>query len=193
MINKNNLGGLISLALIGAVVCTLCDMNHVYTRTLSYPDPLWLGQAGWVFPLFLLTFLVMAVVYAQLVARLAGVLACRQSQEKQAVSAFFAESMVLFFLAYLLTGFANKDSALLALTLYGVFLIRVFASYERGFLLVLAVLMAIGGMLGEGALGALGLVQYRIQEVVGVPWWLGALYMNGAFALREGMRFFLGR
>lgn len=46
----------ISLALIGAVVATLCDANHVYTMTLSYPAPILAGQAWWVFPGFFLAF-----------------------------------------------------------------------------------------------------------------------------------------
>lgn len=95
-----------------------------------------------------------------------------------------------FLLAYLLSGFGNRDPLLLSIVFYGSFLIRLAVSYERGFLLLVAALMAVGGVVGEGLLNRFGLVQYRAPEIFGVPFWLGGLYMHGAFALREGVRYF---
>ena len=62
---------------------------------------------------------------------------------------------------------------------------------DRAWLLLIAAAMAVGGMLAEGAMSALGLVAYRHVDVFNVPLWLGGLYLHGAFALREGMRFFV--
>lgn len=101
---------LLSLAVLGAIVATLCDASHVFTHTLSYPSPFVAGQAWWVFP--------------------------------------------------------------------GIFL---------------AVIMGIGGMLAEGLMSHFGQVTYRHVDFFYVPFWLGGLYMHGAFALRESMRFFVYR
>jgi hypothetical protein len=56
---------------------------------------------------------------------------------------------------------------------------------------MLAISMAIGGMFAEGVLSAAGWVTYRYVDVFYVPFWLGGLYVHGAFALREGLRYFV--
>jgi hypothetical protein len=63
--------------------------------------------------------------------------------------------------------------------------------FDRLFLLLLAVLMAFGGMFVESLYAAAGLMAYCYPDVFYVPFWLGGLYVHGAFALREGMRFFV--
>jgi hypothetical protein len=69
--------------------------------------------------------------------------------------------------------------------------VRWLFSYDRLWLFILAVLMAVGGMIAEGLLSAAGMVTYHYVDVFYVPFWLGGLYLHGAFALREGMRFFV--
>jgi len=46
-------------------------------------------------------------------------------------------------------------------------------------------------MFVEGVFAAAGLMDYRYFDVFHVPFWLGGLYVHGAFALREGLRFFV--
>lgn len=99
------------------------------------------------------------------------------------------EAFVLFAFVYVLSGFGNAEPAFLAVFFLATFVARWAVAEERGFLLVVAVLLAIGGMVGEGLLAEFDLVAYREPEIFHVPWWLGGLYMHGAFALREGMRF----
>ena len=53
--------------------------------------------------------------------------------------------------------------------------------------------LAVAGILVEGTLHQFGLVSYREPEIYGVPWWLGGVYLHGAFLLREGMRFLVLR
>ena len=91
----------------------------------------------------------------------------------------------------MLSGFGNFEPELLSLVFYGAFLVRWLFTYERTWMLLLAVAMAAGGMLAEGAMAAAGWVTYRHADVFNVPLWLGGLYMHGAFALREGMRYFV--
>lgn len=179
------------IAVLSAIVATLCDAIHVFTHTLAYPQPLWLGQAFWVLPGFFITFLAMSLIYAALADRLGGVLACEQSASGRVSPVPFVECMTLFALTYVLSGFGNFEPFLLGVIFYSTFVIRFCVSYERGFLLLLAVLLGIGGMFGEGVLIQFGLVEYRHAEIFGVPYWLGGLYMHGAFALREAVRLFL--
>lgn len=182
--------GLLPLALLGALVATLCDANHALTLTLSYPDA-WSrtadfpGQAGWVFPGFFAAFLGMGSSYALVANWLGGRLAVTQSRAPGNWQAA-VETLLLFAFVYLVSGFGNDWPLLLGVIFYTTFVLRLLFTYERGWLLLLAVLMAIGGMAAEGLLAEFGLVAYRLPEVFHVPWWLGGLYMHGAFALREG-------
>lgn len=104
-----------------------------------------------------------------------------------------AESLAAFFAIYLMSGFGNAHPVLLALIFYGLFVLRWAFTYDKSWLLFLATLMAVGGMLAEGTLGAFDLVSYRHQDIFYLSWWLGGLYMHGAFALRDGMRYCLYR
>lgn len=183
---------LLLLAVLAGAIATLCDANHVHTGTLSYPAPFLFGQAWWVFPNFVLAFLAMGLSYAWLAARLPASLPTSQSTAPGQASGF-VEAVMAFVFVYLLSGFGNAEPALLSVIFYGSFFVRWVASYERGWLLLLAVIMAVAGMLVEGVLSAVGWVSYRHQDIFYVPFWLGGLYMHGAFALREGMRYIVFR
>lgn len=177
-------------ALLGALLATLCDRVHVYTQTLSYPEPFLFGQAWWVFPGFMMTFLLMQYTCLFLVNRLPPGIPARKSVSKGNVREF-TETVMIFALVYLLSGFGNNEPFILSIIFYGTFVVRWLFSYDRLWLFILAVLMAVGGMIAEGLLSAAGMVTYHYVDVFYVPFWLGGLYLHGAFALREGMRFFV--
>jgi hypothetical protein len=185
--NHTKFKGLFILALLGALVATACDAVHVYTNTLSYPKPFLFGQAWWVFPGFVLAFLFMGLAYLFTFEHLpAGI---RQISSSGGTLRDLIETITTFALVYLLSGFGNAEPVLLSIFFYGTFAARWLCSYDRLWLLILSVLMAVGGMFAEGAISAAGQVAYRHVDVFHVPWWLGGLYMHGAFALREGMRY----
>tara|TARA_B100001109_G_scaffold255890_1_gene262324 strand:+ start:36531 stop:37223 length:693 start_codon:yes stop_codon:yes gene_type:complete len=186
-INVSVLFAVFKLALLAACVATFCDAVHVYTGTLRYPDPVWFGQAAWVFPLFLLAFAAMALAYLVLLHYLRGPLALKLSRSAGSASAM-VEAITLFAFCYLLSGFGNESPVFLNWVFYGTLLIRLVFSYERCFMLILATMLGLSGMLAEGLLGSLAMVAYREAEIFHVPWWLGGLYAHGAFALRESMR-----
>jgi hypothetical protein len=177
-------------ALLGAFVATVCDGVHVHTHTLAYPVPFLFGQAWWVFPGFLLAFLFMGHAYSLIVERLPAGIPTQKSASKGNAREFI-EAVMAFAFVYLLSGFGNFEPALLSVIFYGTFVVRWLPSYDRLWLLLLSVSMAIGGMFAEGAISAAGGVAYRHVDVFHVPLWLGGLYMHGAFALREGMRYFV--
>ncbi len=179
-------------AMLGAVFATMGDAFHVRTHTLSYPNPFLFGQAWWVFPGFLLVFLLMGYLYVLAIGGLFIGMQARHSASRGSAREMI-EAAAAFIFVYFLSGYGNYDPALLSVIFYMAFLLRWLFSYDRAWLLLIAVVMAVGGMLAEGAMSALGLVAYRHADVFNVPLWLGGLYLHGAFALREGMRFFYYR
>ena len=187
MESQINPKGILLLALIAALVATLCDAIHVYTKTLSYPDPFIFNQAIWVFPGFFLAFLFMAISYVIIIKRLKHKIPVNKSQTSGNANDF-AENIIMFAFVYMLSGFANFSPEFLILLFYSTFLFRWAFSYEKAWLMILAILLALGGIFFEGALAAYGLVAYRDPNIFYVPYWLGGVYMHGAFALREGMR-----
>lgn len=190
--SKGNVGGLAALAGASAIAATLCDANHVATGTLRYPQPVLFGQAWWVLPGFFVAFLGMGAAYLVAAPHVPAGVSTQQSRAPGSAGAL-AEAMTSFVLVYLASGFGNESPGLLSLVFYGSFALRWAFTYERAWLLVVAVALAIGGMTVEGSMGALELVAYRHTDVFHVPFWLGGVYMHGAFALREGMRVFVYR
>ncbi len=189
MFNRKIRFGIGQLAVVGAIFATLGDANHVYTHTLKYPDPHWFGQSAWVFPGFVVAFLLMGFVYAGAPRVLSSKITMSASFHPGSPR-LFIENIVMFFVVYLLSGYGNHDPARLTVIFYGTFVLRWLFTYERGFIMIFALLLAFGGMFGEGLMTQVNLVHYRQPEIFGVPYWLGGLYMHGAFALREGMRLF---
>ena len=184
--------GILKLGITGAVVATVCDAIHVKTKTLSYPKPLYWKQAGWVFPGFSTAFVSMAVIYAGLAKPLQHVMELEQSQDAGDQGSF-VEAFSYFAIVYMLSGFGNYHPKLLCFIFYGTFVLRLGSTYEKEWLAIVALLLAFGGMFAEGLMSKIGLVDYREPEVFNVPWWLGGVYMHGAFALRESMRYLVYR
>ena len=182
-----NVTGVVKLAALGGIVATVCDANHVATGTLAYPRPVLFGQAWWVLPGFFLGFVLMGASYLVAGSRVRRTAATEESCAPGTV-AVFVEAMTSFVLVYLMSGFGNESPAALSLVVYGAFAVRWAFTYERAWLLAVAVTLAIGGMAVEGSMGAAEIVAYRHVDVFHVPMWLGGVYMHGAFALREGMR-----
>ncbi|RZG75053.1 hypothetical protein [Acinetobacter sp. WCHAc060025] len=185
-----NIRGILLLSLVAAITATICDGYHVYTHTLSYPNPLLFNQAWWVFPSFFLAFSSMSINYLQLIHALPNTIATTESQTSGSLE-HLIESLILFVMVYLLSAFGNNDPSMLSIIFYSTFIIRLFFSYERIFLTIIAIILAIAGMFFEGLLSHFELVAYHHVDIFYVPWWLGGLYMHGAFALRSGMRYFV--
>lgn len=182
--------GLFKLALLGAVVATFGDAVHVRTATLSYPSPFLFGQAAFVFPGFFGAFLVMGLGYMA-IDRAWPPHSVRAAAKRDGGGRDLVVSLQIFMFVYLCSAFGNRDPLLLAVVFYAAFLIRWWVEPDRPFMLVVAGVLAIAGMAVEGTMAALDLVRYREPEIYGVPWWLGGLYMHGAWALRDGVRRFV--
>lgn len=182
----------IPFSLLGAVVATICDANHVFTGTLSYPEPFALGQGWFVFPGFFFAFTVMALNY-EYTTKLFPKSAISELSRRAGDWAPFVESLLFFMMIYLLSGFGNYHPTLLSVIFFSTFFFRLAFTYEKAFIFLFAILLGIGGMFVEGAMTKFDLVHYREPEIFGVPYWLGGVYMHGALALRDGMRVFVYR
>lgn len=183
---------LFHLALLAAIVSTLCDKVHVLTGTLYYPNPVFDGQPWWNLPGFFLAFLTMGMSYLQLIKYLPSNIS-RSSSANAGEFRSFLESMLIFVFVYLLSGFGNESPLILNLLFYSTFLLRLAFTPDKIFMLILSIILGIAGSLAEGILSALDLVYYTKPVIFHVPLWLAALYFHGAFALKDGMRFFVFR
>jgi hypothetical protein len=182
--------GFLLFALLGAVITTLCDGVHIHTSTLVYAKSFLFHQAWWVFPGFVLAFLFMEYAYFHVANSLSSGISIQKSVSGGDARELI-EAAMTFTLVYIFSGFGNFKPIFSSVILYGIFMVRWSFTYERSWLLLLAASMAVGGMFVEGLISAAHLMTYRQADVFHVPFWLGGLYMHGAFALREGMRYFI--
>ncbi len=190
MLSIKTLKSMLLFSLLGAAVSTICDLNHAYTGALSYPEPFIYLQPWWPFPGFTIAFFTMAFLYFKLSPLMPFNYNKLSTKTNNDIKPF-VESLIIYMLIYLISGFGHKESNILIILFYGLFFIRIIFSYDRIFILITAIILAIGGVIGEGLLIKFNLVLYKNPEIFGVPYWLGGVYMHGAMALREGMRFFV--
>lgn len=166
------------VACVSALFLTLCDqLFHVRTETLVYHwDPQVAGQTIIVPLTFLLATVSMLDTSLRVHAR------SPRSTSARGVMA----SLAIVTAAYLISGFVDQKYAVAyALLLLATWVVRVVRRGERSAVVASAILIAVGGVLGEAALSAIGEFSYLQPDVIGVPWWLFPLYLHGALAARD--------
>ena len=162
--------GILYLALIGAVVATLCDNVHSFTGSLIYPEPDLFGQPWWISLAFFFAFLLMGLGYLLFVQFLPSKIN-RSYSTSSGNFIDFTESLMLFAFIYLLSGFGH----------------------EYPFVLTGILTVALMGRIVENSHFGENPGNYSHPDFLNLPFWLPALYLHGAFALREGMRFLVYR
>lgn len=166
---------LVVTAGVFAVFLTACDqLFHVRTGTLVYHwGPQVWGQAV-IVPV---TFFLAGVAMLDVSRRVQP----RESHPRRA-----ALSLGLVTAAYLVSGLLDPDlAALYAVVLLALWGVRVALRRERGIAVATALVIAVGGVLGESALSAIGEFDYAAPDVIGVPWWLFPLYLHGALTAAD--------
>lgn len=156
---------------LGAVGGLACDQIHVQLGVLSYPDPMWLGQAWWVAPNFGIGTVLM-IVGSRLLARRAGVPGTRSTR-------WLIDSLI-FVAAYFSTGIFSDHPVALAVGLAVTALGRLALRRDRATAIVHAIGLGAGGAAYESALAAAGLFAYGQPQIGWVPIWLPFLYWHGA-------------
>ncbi len=166
------------VAVVSAVFLTLCDqLFHVRTETLVYH---WHPQLAGQTLIVPVTFLVATGTMLAESRRVHLVRPRSTSRRGVGVSLAFVT------LAYLVSGLVAQEHAIAyALLLLVAWILRVVVRGERGVVIGSAAAIAVGGVLGEAALSAVGEFSYLHPDVLGVPWWLFPLYLHGALAARD--------
>ncbi len=162
------------IALLGAVVCTVCDHLHVAYGVLTYPHPVFWQQAWWVPLLFGVASVVM-VASAEPIRRALGGRSLSQPTPAQLTG-----DAIALVAAYALTAFAHT----LPTYVLGINLAFWLARALRGtppWLIVYCILTAIGGVGFEALWSKLGFFYYIDPDFIGTPRWLFTIYLHVAF------------
>lgn len=179
-------GRIAILALEGAIICTLADQLHVRFGVLSYPSPAFAGEAWWVPPEFAIAVVAMALSYrildrSALHTRLA-----------------IATGLAWFYGIYLASCLFGAWPLALTAAFVATFAARVAFEARVASLgkvlwpgLPYALAVAAVGPAVEATLVSLDLFSYAEPDIHGVPMWLPALYLHGAWAGRAIARTFL--
>ena len=98
----------------------------------------------------------------------------------------FLVEVAIMTAVYAASGFFGADHpALVTLAFATLFVLRLAASADRGAIAVIALILAVTGPAFESLQWRLGMFEYTLPDVFGVPWWLIPFYANGAWAIRE--------
>jgi hypothetical protein len=150
------------IALVGAIAGVLCDQIHVIGGVIVYRDPLLFGQPWWV-----------PVQYG-----LAAVVGYVGAWHANGASERILVASAWFLGAYLATAVFQRWPLPLALALGVIGLARTIRLGGRSLVFGLAV--ALSGLVWEAGLTSTGAFSYRHPNLVGVAFWLPALYVNAA-------------
>lgn len=162
------------LALVGGVVCTVCDHLHVITGVLAYPHPFLWGQAWWVPFLFAGAALLTVAGARPLLAAFGA-----PSEERAPTAREVAGDGVQFVTAYAFTAYGSPLPTVVAAVLTAWWAGRMIRS-RRLWMLPYSIAMAVGGTAFEAALSSTGAFHYLVPDFLGVPRWLPPLYLQVA-------------
>ncbi len=173
------MGSALALLLgFGAVIGTLLDAFHTFSGTTAYTHPVALSTAWWAPVLFAGAYGFGGVLYARGFAHLAG-------QRPTAGRKTLVLALVAFAAIYALSAWLPPSRKLVVVATAAVGAFVAFDRTPAGFLLGLVA--AFLGPLAEVLLIRAGLFRHLAPDVLGVPFWLPALYFSagptfGAFA-----------
>jgi hypothetical protein len=162
----------IQITIGGTVACVLLDLLHVQSGTTFYTRPVWLGVAWWT-PLLFGAATVATLLGTRQLRQMAGAPPVRWS------TARLVTDGLAFVTAYGCSSFLGAAPEVLAGVLTVWWAGRV-ADDTPPWVVVGCVLTAITGCAVEASLSAAGLFGYHQPDVVGIPWWLGGIYLHAA-------------
>ena len=171
-------GGLLVLAVLGAIMGTLGDQIHTQFRVLTYPRGVWwlFGQAAWV-PFLFAGAGPLLIHGHRLSAWMAG------GEREHLTKGGIWMPTLWHFAAYLSTGLFFTSPRLLTAGLVLAWLGRVAFRPHRA-MVVHSLVCAVGGPIFEGFLSSTGAFTYAHPDFI-VPMWLPALYLHVAPVCRH--------
>jgi hypothetical protein len=182
---------LLGAALVGAVLCTLCDHLHATNGVLSYANPFIWSQAWWV-PLLFLGASLGAVTGAGTVRSLLGGKAVAKPGPARLLG-----DVVSFVTAYAFTAYGHVLPNVVLVVLVAWWVARMLALAEidsaaARWVVVFSLVTAVAGCGFEASWSALGFFHYHHPDFAGVPRWLPGIYLHVA-PLAVSFATFIGR
>ncbi len=170
---------LVGAALVGAVLCTVCDHLHATHGVLSYPAIFAWSQAWWV-PFLFFAASLGAIVGVSTVRKLA-----RGAPVVMPGPARLLSDVVAFVTAYAFTAFGHTlpNVVLVVLVLWWAARMLALAEVDAAavrWVVAFSLVTAVAGTVFEGAWSALGFFHYENPDVIGVPRWLPGIYLHVA-------------
>jgi len=165
-----------------SILCVGDYLFHVRTGVLYYHwPPLVGGQSVWVWPIF-------AVASALMLAL--SLAFKRLDVPASAPWVAIVGSAAAFVVTYWITGlFGQTHPTELFGGLVVAWVVRVaIRRANRTTFLMHGLVLAAGGVLGEGLFSKAGLFDFRLQQVFDCPWWLVGFYLHASIALLEVVR-----
>jgi preprotein translocase subunit Sec61beta len=169
--------------LIGAVVGPILDGIHTHSDTLAYPYPIFFKMAWWVPPLFG-TAAVALVSFVGLADR------ALRRVERQISRIEVGLGFLFFVMIYMASGFWQAESLekTSVFTIAGILFWFVSDRTWQGALE--AFLVVIAGCAVESLLIQAGLFYYLAPDFLGIPYWLGPLYIVAVISVGNLSRSF---
>ncbi|MDB4998197.1 MAG: hypothetical protein JWM74_5629 [Myxococcaceae bacterium] len=170
---------LVGAALVGAVLCTVCDHLHATNGVLSYSAVFAWSQAWWV-PLLFFAASLGAIVGVAAVRKLAGGKPIARPGPARLLS-----DVVAFVTAYAFTAYGHTlpNVVLAVLVLWWVARMLALAELDAPaarWVVVFSLVTAVVGAGFEGTWSALGFFHYHHPDMIGVPRWLPGIYLHVA-------------
>lgn len=165
-------------ALLTLTLCIGDRLFHVRTGILEYHwTPLVGGQSVWVWPIFAAGATAMVLVGTLFPVTDTGL-------TKVPWIPIFGTSGVVVVVYFLSGQFGNSHPNEFFWAVFAVWLGRLaFQRTDRLTVLWMSLTLAVLGVIAEGLFSQAGLFDYQVKQIVGCPWWLGALYLHGGFSL----------
>lgn len=170
----------------GGLLISLGDRAHIEFGVLVQNDTSFFGQAWWVVPMFGVVSLSLLHAYRALRYRFGEPMA-----EGRPMHA--ALTAALFLLAYGSTGPFADYGVSLALLLSGLWVVRILLHREHRSTIVLCLLIAVLGPIGEAIVATLGLFHYTNPDLGLVQSWLPAVYLHGGLVIPRVEAFFVSK
>jgi hypothetical protein len=168
----------------GGLLISLGDRAHIEFGVLVQDNTAFLGQAWWVVPMFGTVSLMLFYGYRALRIRFDEPVE-RRDPKKAAIHAG------LFLIAYCSTGPLAGHGVSLALLLAGLWVVRVVMHREARATIILSLLIAVLGPIGEMVVAALGMFHYTNPDIGQVHSWLPAIYLHGGLVVPRAEALFL--
>ena len=168
----------------GGLLISLGDRAHIEFGVLVQNDTSFFGQAWWVVPMFGVVSLTLVYGYRLLRLRFDEPMGKRNP-------ASAALNAALFLLAYSSTGPLAAYGFSLALCLTSLWVVRILVHREHRSTVLLCLLIAVLGPIGEAIVATLGMFHYTSPDVGLVQSWLPAVYLHGGLVVPRVEAFFV--